>query len=91
MTQFPTLPGVVDGIISIDPPRLQCRGCGRIDEGKPGKMNLLIITSDIYFHGAGWPDGTNPRLCQTCRLARGCDCSRCDELRHPRYIERTTR
>jgi hypothetical protein len=70
--QLPTMPGLVDGIVSMDPPRVQCRGCGVIATGVTGKAALLILTSGILFHVA---DGRTKRLCAACRA--GCTCATC--------------
>jgi hypothetical protein len=70
--QLPTKPGLVDGIVSMDPPQVQCRGCGVIATGVTGKVALLILTCNIVFHVA---DGRTKRLCAACR--RGCTCASC--------------
>lgn len=70
--QLPTVPGCVDGIVSLDPPRVQCRGCGVIASGAPGKLALLVLTCRIHFHVA---DGRTRRLCADCRA--GCTCVTC--------------
>ena len=81
--QLPTLPGLVDGIVERDLLgwAVQCRECGRI--GRGATVLLAILDGGIRFHEL--PDGTNPRLCRDCRLARGCDCYHCgEERRHAR-------
>jgi hypothetical protein len=70
--QLPTPPGRVDGIVSLDPPQVQCRGCGVIAEGRPGKLALLVMTCGIHFHLG---DGREQRLCAECRS--GCTCTTC--------------
>lgn len=73
--QLPTLPGLVDGIVSLDPPQVQCRGCGVIATGDPRRrraLNVLILTCRIHFHVA---DGHTKRLCADCRA--GCTCVTC--------------
>lgn len=70
--QLPTLPGRVDGIVSLDPPKVQCRSCGVIAEGRPGKLAFLVLTCRILFHVA---DGRTRRLCAECRA--GCTCTTC--------------
>ena len=79
--QLPTLAGMVDGIVGHDLLgwTVQCRQCGRI--GRGATALLAILDGGIRFHFPAWPDGTNPRLCRTCRLARGCRCTSCDEER----------
>jgi hypothetical protein len=70
--QLPTMPGLVDGIVSLDPPQIQCRGCGVLATGATGKVALLILTCNILFHVA---DGRTKRLCTDCRA--GCTCITC--------------
>lgn len=70
--QLPTVPGLVDGIVSVASPKVQCRGCGTIANGDPGKLALLVLTCGIIFHVA---DGRRTRLCVECR--RGCTCHTC--------------
>ena len=79
--QLPTLAGMVDGIVGRDLLgwTVQCRECG--DTATDGWLFRLVGIQAIRFHRGGWPDGTNPRLCRACRLARGCHCTGCDEER----------
>jgi hypothetical protein len=76
--QLPTMPGLVDGIVSLDPPQVQCRGCGVIATGESHPrgshiaLNLVILTCRILFHVA---DGRTKRLCADCRA--GCTCTTC--------------
>lgn len=90
---YPTVPGKVEGIISVDPLRVQCQECGLLGDAESVGLRtsaventaLVIILSGIHFHWPDWPDGTNPRLCRPCRLARGCTCSWCaDDRRRPK-------
>jgi hypothetical protein len=74
--QLPTLAGKVDGVVSLDPPMIQCRGCGVIHTGEPGKLWLLTQTCNILFHVA---DGRTRRLCADCRA--GCSCPTCRDRR----------
>ena len=37
--------------------------------------------TDQPKHNGGWGDGTSPRLCKPCRLARGCRCYGCESER----------
>lgn len=77
------------GIINRDPYTVQCAQCGATDDpdtlGVPisGRRNpnLVLVLTTIRFHAKGWDDGTNPRLCQQCRLARGCTCWSCAAAR----------
>lgn len=83
--QLPTLPEMVDGIVERDLLgwAVQCRECGRI--GRGATVLMAILDGGVRFHLPAWPDGTNPRLCRDCRLARGCDCYHCgEERRHAR-------
>lgn len=75
----PTLPGRVEGYVCDNPPTVQCQECGA--EFTHRHIGVLITTSGCQFHHGGWPDGTNPRLCRDCRLARGCHCATCDSSR----------
>lgn len=61
---FPDLPNTVHGIISDNPPKVQCDGCGLIVTGPPGKMNMTIVLSHITF---SFRDGYQQRLCRECR------------------------
>lgn len=82
--QQPTLPGHVDGVIANDLTgiTIQCRGCGRTGTHPTSPIIAMNNAGRARFHGkTGWPDGTNPRLCQECRLARGCTCYHCEEER----------
>lgn len=76
--QLPTVEGRVDGVVSLDPPMLQCRGCGVVHTDRPGKLALLILTSNIIFHVG---DGRTRRLCADCRA--GCTCPTCRDLHRP--------
>lgn len=80
--QLPTLAGMVDGIVGRDLLgwTVQCRQCGDTATS-PMMLTAMRGTKAIRFHHGGWPDGTNPRLCRACRLARGCHCYGCDEER----------
>jgi hypothetical protein len=83
------LDGGAPGIICRDPYTVQCSECGATDDpdtlGVPqtGRTNpnLVLVLTRIRFHSKGWDDGTNPRLCRPCRLARGCTCWSCDNER----------
>lgn len=73
----PTLPGCVQGIVGMDPWRVQCQTCGHITENE--SLFFAIRERAMTFHE--WPDGSNPRMCRDCRLARGCDCDPCKRER----------
>lgn len=63
----PDLPGVVHGIVSLDPPRIQCDGCGHVHEGAPGRLALAVIVSGIRFNPRRYAAGTDRRrLCESC-------------------------
>lgn len=71
------VPGVIES--SRERVRVQCEECGIIATSTPGMRwpwNMLLWAG-VKFHTGGWPDGTNPRLCTSCRLARGCECGWC--------------
>lgn len=86
----PTLPGYVNGIIGRDPWRIQCQDCALISEDDHLILALKRHGGMIFHHG--WPDGTNPRLCRACRLARGCHCDACErERQNTEYPRRATR
>lgn len=81
VSQLPTLPGCIDGIVGNDLLgwTVQCRECGTTKTGP--HLILLVSSLGFRFHTPSWPDGTNPRLCRACRLARGCTCWSCGEER----------
>ena len=64
---LPTLPGKVAGIVSEDPPTVQCQDCAATQSGT---WHRIIAGADGFHFHAGWIDGTNPRLCRPCRIAR---------------------
>lgn len=76
---YPTLPGKTSGIISLDPPRVQCQKCGVIGE-HPRSLLVAANQHGLCFH-RGWVG----RLCRECRMARAaaesCDCGQCHEDR----------
>lgn len=59
-----TVPGYVHGIVSLDPPTVQCDGCGLTVPAS--HLNLLILTCGIEFDTHG---GDGRRLCRECRGA----------------------
>lgn len=62
--RFGTLEGYTHGIISVDPMRIQCDGCGAIAEhDRASTVALFVMLCGIEFVG---PD----RLCAECRAAR---------------------
>lgn len=68
---LPDLPGKVHGIVQLEPfVRVQCDGCGYIYDGKPGKVALGVILSDILFNPRLHEHPRNRdrrRLCRSCR------------------------
>lgn len=62
--QYPTLPDHVDGIIGLDPLRLQCRDCGAIHEQCHKNANACQLTAGYLFHHCDAPDGI--RRCPEC-------------------------
>ena len=80
---YPTLPGKTSGVISLDPPRVQCQECGIIGE-HPWSLMLAVRQCGLRFH-RGWVG----RLCRECRMVRsvaeGCGCTRCREDRTGSY------
>lgn len=88
---LPTVPGQPEGVVEVSPGAVQCQQCGRIDnpetlrivhdngrmfDGTPA-LAVVVQSSSIRFHTPAWPDGTNPRLCRPCRVAKGCRCESC--------------
>lgn len=73
--QRPTLPGKVDGIISMDPFTLQCRDCGETYVGE--RPALSVILSGFHFHVCEGRDGV--RRCPEClaRVIAECASGRC--------------
>lgn len=81
-TQLPTLPVYLDGIVGFDLLgwTVQCSECATT--ATDGWLFRLVSMQGFRFHP--WPDGTNPRLCRNCRLARGCGCQSCTDERRGR-------
>jgi len=59
----PTLPDCVHGIVSLDPPTIQCDGCGH--EHTERTIAMTAILSGIRFDPR--IVGGGPRLCHQCR------------------------
>lgn len=68
----PDLPGYVHGIVSLDPPGIQCDGCGRVDTCPT--VALAVLRSDIGFLDRD----SRRRMCRNCWQAEG-------RLLGPRY------
>lgn len=64
----PDLPGYVHGIISTDPPTVQCDGCGVTRSGATWAHAVLL--SGILFNTR---NDDPRRLCKECRDAAGWD------------------
>jgi len=68
MLPQPTVPGKVDGIISLDPPAIQCGECGEVwTDGN--RIGLAVILSGA----AGW--GFLVRNCSHDLMRRCGDCN----------------
>ena len=65
---LPDVPGCVHGIVSLDPPTIQCDGCGKT-YSRPGLLSWAIILSGITFDPRLGYDGG--RLCRDCGKAAG--------------------
>ena len=78
LLQQPTLPGMVDGVISLDPPTLQCRDCGNTwtDGGRRGSIGLAVILSGC----SGW--GFVVTRCEHDRVRRCGDCNAAHRAQH---------
>lgn len=71
---LPDVPGLVHGIVSLDPPTIQCDGCGHLyvhTDG--GTLAVAIIRSGINYYPmrynlpADHPLHDQRRLCADCR------------------------
>jgi hypothetical protein len=63
---LPDVPGLVHGIKSVNPPKVQCDGCGHIATGD--RLNLVILTCGIRFNPHV---GDGRRLCRDCAKEAG--------------------
>lgn len=70
MLQLPTVPGLVDGIVSRDPWALQCRECGLVAV-KPDnrRVSTFVILSGYRFHICERDTGESKRRCPDCLAA----------------------
>ena len=64
-TLLPTLDGMVRGVVGRDPWRLQCDGCGAIEEPVP------LITMRTKFAPRLNRDTDKRRLCEPCSVRAG--------------------
>ena len=60
------LPGYVHGIVSLDPPMVQCDTCGTVATGD--SLALTVLTSGIHFDAF---DHHSTRRCRDCWAAVG--------------------
>lgn len=65
---LPDLPGKVHGIVSLDPPTIQCDGCG-ITRSRDTLAGAVLF-SGIRFDG-GFRAHDSRRLCEDCRDRAG--------------------
>ena len=59
---LPDLPGKVHGIVSLDPPTVQCDGCGYTFSHP--RLAIAVMCGGIEFNPRRPSDG---RLCKACR------------------------
>lgn len=69
---LPTVPGRVHGIVSLNPPTVQCDGCGRTHTDRT--LALAVLQSGIQFHPPGVDD--DRRLCRDCAHQAGWEVER---------------
>jgi hypothetical protein len=62
LVPLPDLPGIVHGLVSLDPPRVQCDRCGLVVTGDDLAMTVLFGGIRFDFR-----DGYTRRLCDDCR------------------------
>lgn len=65
-TGLPDLDGLVHGIVSLNPPTVQCDGCGALCSNK--SLALTVLTSGIIFNPR---ENDGRRMCATCWRAAG--------------------
>ncbi|MBC9927271.1 hypothetical protein [Leucobacter sp. cx-169] len=65
---LPDLEGYVHGIVNLDPPTVQCDGCGKTHT--EATLNLAIITSRILFLPRRYAEDQR-RMCDSCWDAAG--------------------
>lgn len=80
-TLLPDVPGKVHGIVHLDPPTIQCDGCGRFDTWQTlgcredAGLSHVIILSRIRFNPR--LGVASPRLCRDCAKSAGWAVERC--------------
>jgi len=62
LVPMPDLPGIVHGLVSLDPPKVQCDGCGLVVTGE--SLAQTVLLSGVRFD---FRDGYTRRLCVDCR------------------------
>lgn len=60
-----TVVGLVHGIVSLDPPAIQCDRCLVVRTFAGRSAAVAVLTSRITF-GRGYPTGDKRRLCEAC-------------------------
>lgn len=63
--------GLAHGIVSVDPPKVQCDGCGLVATGD--RMTSTILFCGIKFNSRVYDHGDPRRLCADCADAAGWD------------------
>jgi len=67
LVPLPDLDGYVHGVVSLDPPKVQCDGCGLVATGIGMGAALLIILCGITSNTSLYGHGDDRRLCADCR------------------------
>lgn len=68
---LPDVPGKVHGIVSLDPPMVQCDGCLKTHTERT--LSLTILLSHILFNPRQYHHGDQRRLCRECAREAGWD------------------
>ena len=69
LVPLPDVEGCVHGIVSLEPPKVQCDGCGLVATGVDVALSVLIILCGIRFNTLRYGHGDDRRLCSDCRAA----------------------
>ena len=64
LVPLPDISGRVHGIVSLDPPKVQCDGCGLVATGHD--ICLVALTCGIKFNPNAYEQGDRRRLCREC-------------------------
>jgi hypothetical protein len=64
LVPLPDVEGCVHGIVSLDPPKVQCDGCGLVATGV--SLAVTVLTCGIVFD---LRESDDVRLCADCRGA----------------------